>query len=120
MCPRALHGRREGVFCAGLSTCLSRPAQRVTPLPVATCSISQIYAIRQALAKSIVSFYQKFVDETSKNEIKVSPPAAPGISPPSFRWYMRALRPYPRACGFSGLGIDHSGRDGRRLLTLLP
>jgi len=32
--------------------------------------ISQIYAIRQALAKSIVSFYQKFVDETSKNEIK--------------------------------------------------
>eukprot|EP00178_Gracilaria_changii_P019007 TRINITY_DN5532_c0_g1_i2.p2 TRINITY_DN5532_c0_g1~~TRINITY_DN5532_c0_g1_i2.p2 ORF type:complete len:157 (-),score=20.06 TRINITY_DN5532_c0_g1_i2:64-483(-) len=31
---------------------------------------SQIYAIRQALAKSIVAFYQKYVDEASKNEIK--------------------------------------------------
>merc|ERR1712183_762128 len=31
---------------------------------------SQIYAIRQALAKSIVAFYQKNVDEVSKQEIK--------------------------------------------------
>ncbi len=30
----------------------------------------QIYAIRQALAKGIVAFYQKFVDENSKREIK--------------------------------------------------
>jgi hypothetical protein len=31
---------------------------------------SQIYAIRQAIAKSIVAFYQKFVDEESKNGVK--------------------------------------------------
>ncbi|KAI9226668.1 MAG: 40S ribosomal protein S16 [Piptocephalis tieghemiana] len=31
---------------------------------------SQIYAIRQAIAKAIVSFYQKYVDEASKKEIK--------------------------------------------------
>lgn len=31
---------------------------------------SQIYAIRQAIAKSIVAFYQKYVDEQSKKEIK--------------------------------------------------
>merc|ERR1712048_1534690 len=33
-------------------------------------SISQIYAIRQAIAKSLVAYYQKYVDETSKKEIK--------------------------------------------------
>ncbi|KAI8929159.1 40S ribosomal protein S16 [Entophlyctis helioformis] len=33
-------------------------------------SVSQIYAIRQAIAKAIVAFYQKFVDEASKKEIK--------------------------------------------------
>ncbi|PSC72287.1 40S ribosomal S16 [Micractinium conductrix] len=32
--------------------------------------VSQIYAIRQAIAKGIVAFYQKYVDEQSKNEIK--------------------------------------------------
>ena len=31
---------------------------------------SQIYAIRQAIAKGIVAFYQKYVDEASKREIK--------------------------------------------------
>lgn len=31
---------------------------------------SQIYAIRQAIAKSIVAYYQKFVDEASKQEIR--------------------------------------------------
>ncbi|KAI8325661.1 40S ribosomal protein S16 [Martensiomyces pterosporus] len=31
---------------------------------------SQVYAIRQAIAKGIVAFYQKFVDEASKKEIK--------------------------------------------------
>merc|ERR1711966_435655 len=31
---------------------------------------AQIYAIRQAIAKSIVAFYQKYVDESSKQEIK--------------------------------------------------
>lgn len=30
----------------------------------------QIYAIRQAIAKAIVAFYQKYVDEASKREIK--------------------------------------------------
>merc|ERR1711881_149387 len=32
--------------------------------------IAQIYAIRQALAKSLVAFYQKYVDEQSKKTIK--------------------------------------------------
>ena len=33
-------------------------------------SVSQIYAIRQAIAKSLVAYYQKYVDEASKKEIK--------------------------------------------------
>jgi small subunit ribosomal protein S16e len=32
--------------------------------------VSQIYAIRQAMAKAIVAYYQKYVDEQSKAEIK--------------------------------------------------
>ncbi|XP_018027383.1 40S ribosomal protein S16 [Hyalella azteca] len=31
---------------------------------------SQIYAIRQAIAKALVAYYQKYVDEASKTEIK--------------------------------------------------
>merc|ERR1719453_1390446 len=31
---------------------------------------AQIYAIRQAIAKGLVSYYQKFVDEASKKEVK--------------------------------------------------
>ena len=31
---------------------------------------SQIYAIRQAIAKAVVAYYQKYVDESSKREIK--------------------------------------------------
>ncbi|KAM9885301.1 40s ribosomal protein s16 [Verticillium dahliae] len=31
---------------------------------------SQIYAIRQAIAKSLIAWYQKFVDEHSKNMLK--------------------------------------------------
>ncbi|KAK3239713.1 40S ribosomal protein S16 [Cymbomonas tetramitiformis] len=30
----------------------------------------KIYAIRQAIAKSLVAYYQKFVDEQTKKEIK--------------------------------------------------
>ncbi|KAL7673766.1 hypothetical protein ACOME3_000048 [Neoechinorhynchus agilis] len=32
--------------------------------------VSQIYAIRQAIAKGIVAYYQKYVDEQSKNELR--------------------------------------------------
>eukprot|EP01017_Pseudomicrothorax_dubius_P037490 TRINITY_DN54_c0_g3_i1.p1 TRINITY_DN54_c0_g3~~TRINITY_DN54_c0_g3_i1.p1 ORF type:complete len:151 (-),score=47.04 TRINITY_DN54_c0_g3_i1:196-648(-) len=32
--------------------------------------VSQIYAIRQAIARSIIAYYQKFVDESSKRELK--------------------------------------------------
>ncbi|XEV02169.1 hypothetical protein FSHL1_007456 [Fusarium sambucinum] len=32
--------------------------------------VSQVYAIRQAIAKSLVAYYQKFVDEHSKNLLK--------------------------------------------------
>jgi small subunit ribosomal protein S16e len=31
---------------------------------------AQIYAIRQAISKGIVAFYQKYVDEAKKNELK--------------------------------------------------
>ncbi|KAK7938036.1 40S ribosomal protein uS9 [Apiospora aurea] len=31
---------------------------------------SQVYAVRQAIAKAIVSYYQKYVDEHSKNALK--------------------------------------------------
>ena len=31
---------------------------------------SQIYAIRQSIAKALVAYYQKYVDEASKQEIK--------------------------------------------------
>ncbi|CAM9015615.1 hypothetical protein WICANDRAFT_66725 [Wickerhamomyces anomalus NRRL Y-366-8] len=32
--------------------------------------VSQVYAIRQAIAKGLVAYHQKFVDEQSKNELK--------------------------------------------------
>ena len=32
--------------------------------------VSQIYAIRQAIAKGLVAYHQKYVDEQSKNELK--------------------------------------------------
>ncbi|CDR45396.1 CYFA0S18e00892g1_1 [Cyberlindnera fabianii] len=32
--------------------------------------VSQVYAIRQAIAKGLVAYFQKFVDEQSKNELK--------------------------------------------------
>ncbi len=31
---------------------------------------SQVYAIRQAIAKALVAYYQKYVDEASKKEVK--------------------------------------------------
>ena len=33
--------------------------------------IAQVYAIRQAVARGLVAYYQKYVDEQSKQEIKV-------------------------------------------------
>ena len=32
--------------------------------------VAQIYAIRQAIAKAFVAYYQKYVDEQAKDEIK--------------------------------------------------
>jgi small subunit ribosomal protein S16e len=32
--------------------------------------VAQIYAIRQAISKALVAFYQKYVDEASKKELK--------------------------------------------------
>jgi small subunit ribosomal protein S16e len=32
--------------------------------------VAQIYAIRQALSKGVVAYYQKYVNETEKREIK--------------------------------------------------
>ncbi|OQV18047.1 40S ribosomal protein S16 [Hypsibius exemplaris] len=33
-------------------------------------NVAQIYAIRQAISKGLVAYYQKYVDEASKKEIK--------------------------------------------------
>jgi small subunit ribosomal protein S16e len=33
---------------------------------------SQIYAVRQAIAKSLIAYYQKYVDEHSKNTLKAA------------------------------------------------
>jgi len=33
---------------------------------------SQIYAVRQAIAKSLIAYYQKYVDEHSKNQLKTA------------------------------------------------
>jgi len=32
--------------------------------------VSQVYALRQAIAKAVIAFYQKYVDEQSKQQIK--------------------------------------------------
>lgn len=32
--------------------------------------VAQVYAIRQSIAKGLVSYYQKFIDEQAKREIK--------------------------------------------------
>jgi small subunit ribosomal protein S16e len=32
--------------------------------------VSQVYAIRQAIAKAVVAYFQKYVDEAQKKEIK--------------------------------------------------
>ncbi|XP_060526796.1 small ribosomal subunit protein uS9 [Cylas formicarius] len=32
--------------------------------------VSQIYAIRQAISKALVAYYQKYIDEASKKELK--------------------------------------------------
>lgn len=32
--------------------------------------VAQIYALRQALAKALIAYYQKYVDEQAKREIK--------------------------------------------------
>lgn len=32
--------------------------------------VAQIYAIRQAISRALVAYYQKYVDESSKKEIK--------------------------------------------------
>lgn len=32
--------------------------------------VSQVYAIRQAIAKGLIAYHQKYVDEASKNELK--------------------------------------------------
>ncbi|WP_306415792.1 30S ribosomal protein S9, partial [Escherichia coli] len=32
--------------------------------------VAQVYAIRQAISKALIAFFQKYVDEASKKEIK--------------------------------------------------
>ncbi|CDH13089.1 probable 40S ribosomal protein S16-B [Zygosaccharomyces bailii ISA1307] len=59
--------------------------------------VSQVYAIRQAIAKGLVAYHQKYVDEQSKNELKKA-----------FTTYDRTLliadcrRPEPKKFGGKG------------------
>lgn len=32
--------------------------------------VAQVYAVRQAIAKAVIAYYQKYVDEASKNDLK--------------------------------------------------
>ena len=59
-------GRAAG--CAGTHAPSAVPQP---PCPAARFPAAQVYAIRQALAKAVVAYYQKFVDEASKKEVKV-------------------------------------------------
>ena len=60
-------------------------------------SVGQVYAIRQAIARSLIAYYQKYVDEQSKRELK-----------DQFAQYDRYLlvsdprRPEPKKFGGSG------------------
>lgn len=49
---------------------LERVLTRLCTFAAFTRLMWQIYAIRQAIAKAIVAYYQKYVDEASKREIK--------------------------------------------------
>ena len=69
--PRSPSGERPGA-AAGLRTApggrlcpSSLSAAQLTLSPLCSCA-----AIRQAIAKSLVAFYQKYVDEATKKEIK--------------------------------------------------
>ena len=61
--------------------------------------MSQMYAVRQAIAKAIVAYYQKYVDEQSKKELKdalltsTAPPrrGSPPMEPKKFGGRARAL-----------------------------
>ena len=47
--------------------------------------IAQVYAIRQAVARGLVAYYQKYVDEQSKQEIKVCSRQRPRLEGGSLR-----------------------------------
>ena len=56
---------------------------------------AQIYAIRQAIAKSLVAYYQKYVDEASKTEIRTLNP----ITFTKLRRHPDGVRPNPLGGG---------------------
>ena len=85
--------------------------------------VSQMYAVRQAIAKAIVAYYQKYVDEQSKKELKdalltydrtllVADPRR--MEPKSSAVAARALvsrSPTVDRCGTSGVGFVGTRRD---------
>nr|GMC71953.1 40S ribosomal protein S16-like [Ipomoea batatas] len=66
---------------------------------------SQIYAIRQSIAKTLAAFYQKYVDEQSKKEIKDI----------LVRYDRTLLAAYPRCC--EGDQVSYRRRRSRILLN---
>ena len=50
--------------------CETLRSKLMEPLLLIGGQVAQIYAIRQAVSKAIVAYYQKYVDEQSKDEVK--------------------------------------------------
>ena len=70
-----VHVNPEGIRFKALEPILLLGQQRFAGLDIRIRVrgggyVSQIYAIRQALSKAVVAFNQKFVDESSKKEVK--------------------------------------------------
>merc|ERR1712018_994063 len=69
--------------------------------------VSQIYAIRQALSKALVAYYQKYVDEQSKKAIK-------DLLVQHDRTLLVAD---PRRCESKKFGVPTPGQDTKNLIV---
>jgi ribosomal protein S9 len=72
--------------------------------------VSQIYAIRQAIAKAIVSYYQKNVDESSKQQVGMNGRGRGGCRMDAFGWQQSRLA--AGAVGLNDVGGQSSGCSG--------
>merc|ERR1711934_695299 len=70
-------------------------------------TIAQIYAIRAAIAKSIVAYHSKYVDEASKNEIRQK----------LLNYDRNLLVSDPRRCSQRNMVEGVPGRDFKRVIV---